>query len=103
MFLELLDFHSEVHKEGVKTLHMLNTNIELFWNLLRLGKVDGQEDPIVDWSQFFNVDDMYKTIYVLQIVESFLNNDYATLDQKSEEAILRSDWAVRFYNKGGFT
>ncbi len=41
-------------------------------------------------------------MYVLEIVESFLVNDYQMLSQDTEERKLREVWLARFIRLGGF-
>lgn len=41
-------------------------------------------------------------MYVLEILESFLFNDYSQLNAETEEKKLRDVWISRFISLGGF-
>ena len=54
------------------------------------------------WESLFKPDNLHETMYVLEIVESFLVNDYQMLSQDTEERKLREVWLARFIRLGGF-
>jgi len=50
----------------------------------------------------FKPDNVHETSYVLEILESFLVNDYLMLDANTDERKLREMWVANFIRLGGF-
>lgn len=83
-------------------LRMLNTNLNFFWTLLWLDNPPAFVQQKFTWGALFKADNLHETMYVLEIVESFLVNDYQMLAQETEERKLREVWLKRFVKLGGF-
>ena len=64
----------------MKTLKMLNTNLDKFWSLLWLQDRPDNFSQDLSWDKFFKSENLQETMYVLEILESFLVNDYSLLD-----------------------
>jgi len=79
---------------------MLNTNLEKFWELLWLDNppefysiLHGKK---FTWDRLFKSGSIHETMYTLEILESFLVNDYSLLGQDCEERKLRDVWINKF-------
>jgi len=60
-------------------LRILNTNLKFFWTLLWLDSPPEFVTQPFTWESLFKPDNLHETMYVLEIVESFLVNDYQML------------------------
>lgn len=76
---QLLSFQTEIYKEASKMLRMLNTNLKFFWTLLWLDNPPEFITQKFTWASLFKADNLHETMYVLEIVESFLVNDFQML------------------------
>jgi hypothetical protein len=104
MLFELLTFQTEVYKEAWRMLKMLNTRLEKFWTLLWLDNVPSYmvNHEKFSWDRLFKTENLHETMYVLEILESFLVNDYMMLGEDCEERKLRDVWINKFIQLGGF-
>lgn len=82
-------------------IRMLNTNLEKFWTLLWLENVPPSFSKF-SWDQIFIADKIHETMYVLEIVEAFLVNDYWMLNPDTDERKMREVWVPNFIKLGGF-
>lgn len=83
-------------------LKMLNTNLEKFWSLLWLENVPEFYNQKFAWDRLFKADNIHETMYVLEILESFLVNDYSMLGPETDERKYRDVWVTNFIRLGGF-
>lgn len=81
---------------------MLNTNLEKFWSLLWLDSAPESFNITFSWDRLFKPDNVLETAYVLEILESFLVNDFHFLDIECDERRLREKWVTTFIKLGGF-
>ena len=111
----LQDFNENIAKEASNFLYLITTNPNIYKQIL-FGITETEK---VDWEQQLDSKNIYKLIYSLQIIESFLEDieiDSNNVDSFSnEECILDSNqtieelktkkiqWMENFVLKGGFS
>lgn len=99
LLFELLELGNATINERVwKLLNQIPVNQEMYENIRTLRIIEGYNEP--QWDSLLDPSCMYKLLYSLQIVNSFISpSDHTASTQELEE---RQDWRKRFLDLGGF-
>jgi ubiquitin carboxyl-terminal hydrolase 34 len=102
----LQDLSEDIAKEAFNFLHIISTNPKIYKTLLY------NEDQS-DWSVLLNEGNIYKLIYSLQVIESFIEDieiDFNNIDRVRDandvdiktERVKKIGWMKDFVEKGGY-
>ncbi|CDW89068.1 ubiquitin carboxyl-terminal hydrolase family protein [Stylonychia lemnae] len=94
---KLLESQNEIATSAWHLIKQLSTKPDLMQKIEMLNQRSDFK-----WEEIFDQSNIYKMLYVLQIIESLLE-DSSVLDLNQQEArVTKSDWIERFLTLGGF-
>lgn len=91
VFFNLLSLGNEVSNAAWQFIKILATSPTLYQKILKLEKNENFK-----WEDIFDNSSIYKMLYSLQIVESLLEEEQASIELNSEIGMLKRDWTERF-------